>query len=146
MALCVWWEMFVFDSDPEVLQNKYHTKLGVLNGVPITFLLNTIVTMCYFRFAHDSARITDFLLWIRIEAQRRWGKVWELDPPAPALSVIEKLCLPERTKNVAQKFSGKLKAMSGLKNGNLILRAFAGRNKFLTQQIWESLINAAEWR
>lgn len=147
MALCVWSDkLFVFGSDPKVLQDKRHSKLGVVNSLPVIFLMNTVVTMCYLWVAHDSARITAFLLRIRTEAQRWWGKVWELDPPAPALSVMEKLCLPERMKNTMWPENLGEKVMSGLKNGNLILRAFSGRNKFLTQQIWENLINAAEWR
>lgn len=145
MALCVWSEMlFLFGSDPKVLQDKCHSKLGVVNSLPVIFLMSTVVTMCYFCVAHDSARITVFLLWIRTEAQRWWGKVWELDPPAPALYVMEKLCLPGRVKNTMWPEKLVEKAMSGLKNGNLILRAIAGRNKFLTEEIWENFINAAE--
>lgn len=145
MALCVWSEMlFLFGSDPKVLQDKCHSKLGVVNSLPVIFLMNTVVTMCYFCVAHDSARITVFLLRIRTEAQRWWGKVWELDPPALALYVMEKLCLPGRVKNTMWPEKLVEKAMSGLKNGNLILRAIAGRNKFLTEEIWENFINAAE--
>lgn len=55
MALCVQSDiLFVFGSYPKVLQSKYHSKLGVVNSLPVTFLMDDVVTRCYFWFAHDS--------------------------------------------------------------------------------------------
>lgn len=106
MALCVRSDMFfLFGSYPKVLQNKYHSNLGVVITSQLHFWW--ILLWPYVTFSlHDSPRITVFLLWIR--TQRWWSTAWELNSPAPTLPVMEKVCLPERMKNVAWKPSGKL--------------------------------------